>query len=157
MRRSSSSTDVDPRLARLVYVLDQALRIPGTRLRIGLDPILGLLPGGGDALGALLSAAVVLLAVRHGLPRIVVARMVFNVAVDFVVGIIPILGDLFDAAWKANSRNLRLLERHATGQRRPAWRDWLWVWGLLAALGLLVAAVTVLAVLAIRAAGVGLV
>jgi hypothetical protein len=142
---------------RLVFLLDQALRIPGTRWRVGLDGIMGLLfPGGGDALGALVSAALVLLAARQGLPRVVVARMVFNVAVDALGGAVPLLGDLFDFGWKANTRNLRLLERHRSG-RPPTWRDWVWLWALLGGLALVVLGAVVLALLAIRALGVGLV
>jgi hypothetical protein len=142
---------------RLVFLLDQALRIPGTRWRVGLDGIVGLLfPGGGDALGALVSAALVLLAARQGLPRVVVARMVFNVAVDALGGAVPLLGDLFDFGWKANTRNLRLLERHRSG-RPPTWRDWVWLWALLGGLALVVLGAVVLALLAIRALGVGLV
>jgi len=155
-RRRPEAGAVEPWLVRLVFLLDQAVRVPGTRWRVGLDPILGLLPGGGDALGALLSAGVVLVAARHGVPRIVLARMVLNVGVDAVIGAIPLIGDLFDFAWKANTRNLRLLEAHASGRRRPGWCDWLWVWALLGGLGLLLAGVLVLVVLAFRAAGVGL-
>lgn len=156
-RRRAAASAVEPWLVRFVFLLDEAVRVPGTRWRVGLDPILGLLPGGGDALGALLSAGVVLLAARHGVPRIALARMVFNVGVDAVIGAIPLIGDLFDFAWKANTRNLRLLEAHESAGRRPGWRDWLWVWALLGGLGLLLAGVLVLAVLAFRAAGVGLV
>jgi hypothetical protein len=134
----------------LVFLLDQALGIPGTRWRIGLDGIVGLLlPGGGDALGAVVSAALVLLAARQGVPRVVVGRMVFNIAVDALVGAIPVLGDLFDIGWKANTRNLALLERHRGG-RAPTWRDWIWLWALLGGLALVVLGAVVLALLAIR-------
>jgi hypothetical protein len=144
----------DPLLAWLVHVLDQALHVPGTRIRVGLDALVGLIfPGGGDVAGAVLSAVVVLLAVRHGLPAIVVLRMVANVAIDLLVGVVPVVGDLFDVAWKANTRNLRLLEAHAHGRRRAGWRDWVWVGALLAGLGVLVAGVVVLVVLALRAIG----
>jgi hypothetical protein len=168
MRGSSGSTDAAPspraarrldrRLAELAYLLDQAFRIPGTRWRVGLDPIVGLLfPGGGDALGAAVSAVTVLVAVRHGVPGVVVARMVFNIAVDLVVGLVPVAGDVFDVAWKANTRNLRLLETHMGGARRPGWREWLWVWLLLAGLAALAVGAVVLATLALRALGVRLV
>jgi hypothetical protein len=134
----------------LVFLLDQALGIPGTRWRIGLDGIVGLLlPGGGDALGAVVSAALVLLAARQGVPRVVVGRMVFNIAVDALGGAIPVLGDLFDIGWKANTRNLALLERHRGG-RPPTWRDWIWLWALLGGLALVVLGAVVLALLAIR-------
>jgi hypothetical protein len=155
--RRAAASAVEPWLVRLVFLLDQAVRVPGTRWRVGLDPIIGLLPGGGDALGALLSAGVVLAAARHGVPRIVLARMVFNIGVDALIGAVPLAGDLFDFAWKANTRNLRLLEAHASGRRRPGWRDWLWAWALLGVLALLLAGVVALGVLAVRAAGFGLV
>jgi hypothetical protein len=166
MRGSSTSTDrarfagrrpaVDPWVERLVFLLDQAIGIPGTRWRIGLDGIAGLLfPGAGDAAGALVSAALVLLAARQGVPRVVVGRMVFNVALDALVGAIPLLGDLFDFGWKANTRNLRLLERHRSG-RPPTWRDWIWLWALLGVLALVVLGAIVLALLAVRALGAAL-
>jgi hypothetical protein len=166
MRGSSTSTErdrftrgmpgLDPWLERLVFLLDQALGIPGTRWRIGLDGIAGLLfPGAGDAAGALVSAALVFLAARQGLPRVVIGRMVFNVAVDALIGAIPLLGDLFDFAWKANTRNLQLLERHRNG-RPPTWRDWIWLWALLGALALIVLGAVFLALLALRALGVAL-
>jgi hypothetical protein len=148
--------ELDPWLERLVFLLDQAIGIPGTRWRIGLDGIAGLLfPGAGDAAGALVSAALVLMAARQGVPRVVVGRMVFNVAVDALIGAVPVLGDLFDFAWKANTRNLQLLERHRSG-RRPTWRDWIWLWALLGTLALVVLGAVFLALLAIRALGVAL-
>ena len=144
----------DPLLLWLVHVLDDALQVPGTRIRVGLDALAGLVfPGGGDVVGAVLSAVVVLLAVRHGLPAIVILRMVANVAIDLLVGVVPVAGDLFDIAWKANSRNLRLLEAHASGRRRAGWRDWLWVGALLGGLAALAAGVVALIVLALRAVG----
>lgn len=95
---------------RLTHWLDSAVRIPGTRITVGLDALLGLIPGGGDLAGAALSAYLVTLAARAGAPASVLARMLGNVIIDAAVGTIPVLGDLFDVGWKANSRNLRLLE-----------------------------------------------
>ncbi|WP_242341262.1 MULTISPECIES: DUF4112 domain-containing protein [unclassified Anaeromyxobacter] len=103
----------DPRLreARLVARwLDAAFRIPGTDLRIGLDPIIGLFPGVGDVATSVAAAYVLLVAWRLGAPAVLVARMGMNLAVDAVVGAVPLLGDLFDAGFKANLRNVRLLE-----------------------------------------------
>jgi hypothetical protein len=103
----------DPRLASLRALarwLDDAIQIPGTKLRIGLDPLLGLIPGVGDAAGALLSAYLVLAAARLGAPAGVLGRMAVHLAVDAFVGAVPFFGDLFDFGWKANTRNLRLLE-----------------------------------------------
>jgi hypothetical protein len=99
-------------LRRATTLLDDGIRLPGTSFRFGLDPILGLVPGIGDAAGAALSAVIVGEAVRQGVSRYTLARMAGNVALDAAIGTVPLLGDLFDAAWKANRRNLILLERH---------------------------------------------
>ena len=101
----------------LARLLDAAVQVPGTRIRVGLDPILGLVPGLGDVAGAGLAGYTVLLAARLGAPRSVVIRMLGNVAVDTLVGTLPFLGDLFDVGWKANLRNVALLERYL---ERPA-------------------------------------
>jgi hypothetical protein len=95
----------------LARVLDRAIRVPGTDFRIGLDGLMGLLPGVGDAAGMALSSAIVLAAVRAGATRGVLSRMLANVALDAALGAVPLLGDAFDFAWKANARNARLLER----------------------------------------------
>jgi hypothetical protein len=95
----------------LARVLDTAVGIPGTRLRIGLDALLGLIPGAGDAVSAALSGYIILAAARAGATRPVLLRMVGNVVVDTVVGSIPLLGDLFDVAFRANIRNVALLDR----------------------------------------------
>ena len=95
---------------RLARVLDAAVRIPGTNFRVGLDALIGLVPGVGDAVGAALSGWIVLAAARMGLPKSVIARMLVNLGVDTVVGAVPILGDLFDIAFRANTRNVALIE-----------------------------------------------
>ena len=97
---------------QLADLLDTRFRIPGTNWRFGVDGILGLVPGVGDAAGLVLSSSVILQAVRLGARGATVVRMVGNVAVDTAVGAIPILGSIFDFAFKANTRNVRLLERH---------------------------------------------
>lgn len=98
-------------LRRLSHYLDSAVRVPGTDRRVGLDPVLGLLPVVGDAPTTALSAYIVAEAAALGAPRVTVARMVLNLLVDAVVGAVPLVGDLFDAFWKANRRNVRLFER----------------------------------------------
>lgn len=109
------------RSARAVATwLDDAIAIPGTRLRIGLDPLVGLVPGIGDLAGALASAYLVLVALQLGAPAPVAVRMVVNLALDAVVGAIPLAGDLFDFAWKANRRNLQLLEAWVAEPRGTA-------------------------------------
>jgi hypothetical protein len=100
------------RLDWLSQVLDSAWSVPGTSYRIGLDGIIGLIPGIGDPLGAMLSSYLIFEAARMGAPTHILLRMVGNVAVESVVGVIPILGDIFDLAWKANVRNLALLRAH---------------------------------------------
>jgi hypothetical protein len=100
------------RLKTLTRLLDNAFQIPGTRLRIGLDAIVGIIPGIGDAIGAVFSAFIVFQAARLGASRATLARMMGNVVLDTVVGEIPLLGDLFDAGWKANTKNMALLEAH---------------------------------------------
>ncbi len=99
------------RLRTLSRVLDDLVRIPGTRFRFGLDPIIGLVPGLGDAAGAVFSAVILLAGVRLGAPPVVLLRMAGNIALDAIVGAIPVLGDAFDFGFKANRRNLALLER----------------------------------------------
>jgi hypothetical protein len=105
------------RLRRLSYLLDNSIPIPGTPFRIGLDSIIGLIPGVGDLVGGAFSLYIILEAAKLGTPRSLLARMGWNVAIDVLVGAVPLLGDLFDAGWKANVRNLALLERQV---QRPA-------------------------------------
>ncbi|NJN56378.1 MAG: DUF4112 domain-containing protein [Leptolyngbyaceae cyanobacterium SL_5_9] len=100
------------RLRQLSHVLDNAIPIPGTGYRIGLDPILGLLPGAGDTVAGVLSAYIVVEAARMGIPRETLVRMVSNIVLEVVLGSVPLLGDVFDATWKANARNITLLESH---------------------------------------------
>jgi hypothetical protein len=100
------------RLRRYAYWLDSGIQIPGLRWRIGLDSILGLMPGVGDTAGAVLGGWVFVEALRTGIPAATLARMLLNLALDSTVGAVPILGDLFDFVWKANIRNIELLERH---------------------------------------------
>ena len=106
------------RLRQLAYLLDDRFRIPGTKYRIGLDSLIGLVPGLGDAATTLLSLYIVLEARRHGVPVSKLGRMGLNVGLDAVLGAVPLVGDLFDVAWKANRRNLALLLEHLEADRR---------------------------------------
>ena len=107
--------------------LDSAFEVPGLRVRFGWDPLLGLVPGLGDLVTPLFSIAVLVTAVQLAIPRVVQLRMLANVLVDALIGAVPLLGDVFDVAWKANDWNMRLLERHAWEERAPSRGDWLFV------------------------------
>ncbi len=100
------------RLRTLARLLDSAFQIPGTQYRFGMDALIGLVPGIGDAISAVFSMFIVFQAARLGASRATLTRMMGNVALDTLVGEIPLLGDLFDAGWKSNNRNLALLENH---------------------------------------------
>ena len=98
------------RLKRLSHNLDEAFTIPGTERKIGIDPIIGLIPGGGDLIGGALSIYIMHAGIRMGVPRSVIIQMFGNIALEFIIGCIPIIGDLFDAMWKSNQRNVKLIE-----------------------------------------------
>lgn len=99
-------------IRKLSYYLDNSIGIPGTGYRVGLDAIIGLVPGLGDVAGAILSAYIVYEASRLGVPKKTLLHMTFNVALETLIGAVPIVGDVFDAAWKANTRNIVLLDKH---------------------------------------------
>jgi Domain of unknown function (DUF4112) len=138
------------RLRRLSHLLDNAIPIPGTGYRIGIDPILGLLPGGGDTVTGALGAYIIVEAARMGLPRKVVGQMVGNIIFDSLVGMVPVLGDLFDVTWKANVRNIALLEKHLHITQRNRKSDRLFVFGLIILLTLIVIGFATLTVVLIR-------
>ncbi len=113
-------------------LLDDAYRIPGTPIRFGWDPLIGLIPGLGDLVTGVLSCAIIVEAHRMRVPRVVVARMVLNIGIDLIVGVLPLVGDAADVFWKANSRNMALLERHAAVEAPASIGDWVFVIGILA-------------------------
>lgn len=104
-------------LDRLAHWLDDRFAIPGTNIRFGLDGLLGLVPGIGDTATSLVSVYLVYEARRIGVPRRTIARMLINVLLDWAIGLIPLLGDVFDIAYKANRRNIRLLRKHFARQK----------------------------------------
>jgi hypothetical protein len=129
--RSSSFGDINfdiatprsraERLARidaLATLLDTAFVIPGTNIRFGLDAVIGLVPGIGDAITTLMSLYIVREARALGAPRLLVARMLTNVAIDGVIGAVPLIGDMFDVVWRANRRNIALVQRHFAHEPR---------------------------------------
>jgi hypothetical protein len=123
----------------LARILDSAFQVPGTNFRVGLDPILGLIPGVGDLLGGGFSAYILWLGARAGAPVPVLARMFVNVLVEMLVGTIPLLGDLFDAGWKANQRNVDLLEDYLDNPRQTTTQSTVFVIGAIIVLLALVA------------------
>ncbi len=142
---SATTVEVNPRVQRIVYpenpryrriralsvLMDQSIVLP-SGFRIGLDPLLGLLPGIGDALSSVISCYVVYEAARLGMRKRVLAQMVGNILFDSLTGAIPVLGDIFDAVWKSNMRNLRLVEKHyhPAQPERPAGRITAWMLGI---------------------------
>jgi hypothetical protein len=114
-------------MRRWARLFDSAFRIPGTQITFGIDPILGLFPGIGDLASPIFSLFLLWHGARLRVPKIVLARMVLNAAIDAGAGAIPVIGDLFDFAWKANAWNLALLEKHAMPGQRASSADWLFV------------------------------
>jgi hypothetical protein len=119
-------------LRRVAELMDSAFVLPGTTYRIGLDPIIGLVPWVGDLVSPLFTVALLWQARDVRVPKVVQARMIFNAAVDAIIGSIPFAGDLFDFGWKANLRNMALLERHAYEEHRPTIGDWAFVLTMIA-------------------------
>jgi hypothetical protein len=125
-------------LRKYAVLLDSAFQVPGTKMRFGLDPLVGLIPGAGDILTGFFSVMIVVHAVRLRIPKVVIGRMLVNSGLDMLAGFVPLIGDLFDAGFKANLRNLALLERHAQTAARPSRSDYLFVFGCIALLAALV-------------------
>jgi hypothetical protein len=121
----------DPWIEKLAWVMDRS--IPIGRWKIGLDGIIGLIPGLGDLIGAMISALIVAAGVQARLPRSAIARMVVNVAIETIVGVVPFLGDLFDMAWKANTRNVEIFREALKGERSHT-KDSLFVTGVILAI-----------------------
>lgn len=120
-------------LARiLAWVLDDLIPIPGTKYRVGLDPVIGLIPGVGDTSASAIGTIILLQAFRRGVSKVVIARMAANVLINAVIGVIPGVGDFFSAVFKSNRRNFDLLQRHAIGGTRKATPgDWIFLITLL--------------------------
>lgn len=132
-------------LRKVAQLLDSAFVVPGTSYRVGLDPILGLVPGLGDLVSPLFTIGILWQARELAIPRVVLLRMILNVAIDSLLGAVPVVGDLFDFAWKANNKNVALVERHAQEERTASAGDWVFV-GLTVATLLLMAVIPFLIV-----------
>jgi len=139
------------RRARVVAtVLDDAIRIPGTNIRFGLDPVIGLVPGLGDLLGGAASAYIILEAARAGASASILVRMAANVGIDTLIGALPLIGDLFDFAWKSNARNVRLLARHVDAPVETRRASTALLVAVLGTLALIAVGASVLAIYVIR-------
>lgn len=113
-----NSNLVQRRLERLAWILDSSIPLPGTSFRVGLDGLIGLIPGVGDAIGGVISSYIIAEAARMGVPKWTLIQMAVNVLIEALIGMIPFIGDLFDFAWKANNRNVRLLQEYAGAPKR---------------------------------------
>lgn len=134
----------------IARLLDDLVRIPGTNIGVGLDPIIGLIPGVGDVVGGAMSGYILLVAAQEGAPTSVLVRMLGNIALDSVVGLVPVLGDLFDVGVKANRRNVQLLEQYLGSPRETKAASRGVVALILLGVMLLIAGVVALGVLAVR-------
>jgi len=156
VRLRSLSSAQEQRLEALRHVselLDSAFVVPGTSYRIGLDPIIGLVPIIGDLASPLFTIGILWQSRDLGIPKVVQLRMIFNAAIDALIGAIPFAGDLFDFAWKSNKMNLALLERHAYEEHRASAGDWLFVLAMVLLVVLIAAVPFILAGWLIAAVG----
>jgi Domain of unknown function (DUF4112) len=152
MARRDGGTDMES-LDRLARLLDDFIRIPFLNVRVGLDPILGLVPWVGDTLTALFSLYLIGSAVQYRAPKVIVMRMAMNVAFDYLLGIIPFVGDASDFFVKSNRWNMNLLRRYAQDRRRPSLSDYLFVTAVIGALVLLIAGGVALIFYSLKAVG----
>jgi hypothetical protein len=106
-------------LRKFAFFMDEAFRIPGTPFRVGLDALLGLIPGVGDIIGGVLSTWIVVGALRHRVPARIIGRMIVNITIDLLFGAVPLAGDAFDFLYEENVMNMRLLEKHRDRRRPP--------------------------------------
>jgi hypothetical protein len=137
MDKLQKQVEVERSLDQLAFYLDGLFRVPGTTWRFGLDGLIGLIPNVGDTLTSFASFYILLAGVRYGVPKITLLRMAMNIAVDYVLGSIPVIGDAFDFVWKANQMNLELIRERATGRGAGRTSDYVFVFGLISVLVLL--------------------
>lgn len=148
--QEAKKSQLEPLFKWLATVMDEFIRVPGTRFRFGLDPLIGLIPGLGDTASAVASAMTLIYAARCGLPKILLARMSLNILINEVIGIVPGVGDAFSFWFKSNSRNYELLQHHWGAPRQPRTSDWVFVAVVLLILALVVLAGIVVSFFALR-------
>ena len=138
------------RLDRMAWFLDNSIKIPGINYRIGMDGLIGLIPGIGDATGTLLSMYILAEGARARLPKSVLVRMAWNIILDSLIGAIPVVGDLFDVTWKANARNVRLMKAYSHASHRTVKQSRWFVGGIVAAMILVIFLTCLLAFFLVR-------
>jgi len=126
--------EVEESLDNLAYYLDGLFRVPGTGWKFGLDGLIGLVPNVGDTLTSVASFYILVAGVRYGVPKITLLRMAMNIAVDYLLGSVPVIGDAFDFVWKANQMNMDLIRTRASGKGTGKTSDYVFVFALIAAL-----------------------
>ena len=132
--------EIEEGLDNLARYLDGLFRIPGTSWRFGLDGLIGLVPNVGDTITSFASFYILLAGVRYGVPKITLLRMALNIAIDYIVGTIPFVGDLFDFFWKSNKRNMDLIRERATGKDKGTTADYVFIFVVISILVLLLVA-----------------
>ena len=152
-RSQRRSASLESRFRWLALIMDDFLRVPGTKLRFGLDPIIGLLPGIGDAASAMVSAVALVHAALSGVPKILLTRMAMNILINALVGMIPGLGDAFSFWFKSNVRNYELLQRYSAAPAGSRKGDWIFVIAVLSLLFVIVSAGFIVALLVLEAIG----
>ena len=121
-------------LNQLAWFLDNSISLPGTQYKVGADALIGLIPGIGDGIGTLLSSYILVAAARMGVPKKILLQMSYNIAVETIIGLIPFLGDAFDMVWKANMRNVQLLDAYPENPGKTTTSSRFFLFGLIAAL-----------------------
>ena len=106
------------RLRQLSENLDESFTIPGTNIKFGIDALIGLVPGGGDLIGGLFSLYLLRTAIKLKLPKSAIISIMFNIIIDTTIGIVPVIGDIFDIFWKSNKRNMRIIEKHLVNRTK---------------------------------------
>ena len=143
---------LEPLFKWLALIMDEFIRVPGTKFKFGLDPLIGLLPGLGDTGSAFVSAFALIQAARLGVPRILLARMSLNVLINEIVGIVPVVGDAFSFWFKSNARNYQIIQDHIAAPRSVSRRsDWIFVSAILVLLGAIVGCGLLVTLLFLRA------